>query len=128
MDYAIDTELWKSAFVSSTIAQLRSDLSILKRDNESLREVAASAVAERDEARRMLELRWRISLNTEDQVSVGLRKFAAEHYMEETTRVGRCDQEIVALRSQLALAESKRKPARHRPGEQVSVGWDPEGE
>ena len=40
----------------------------------------------------------------------------------------RLEEENAALRSQLALAESKRKPARHRPGEQVSVGWDPEGE
>lgn len=37
-------------------------------------------------------------------------------------------EEVRALRSQLALAESRRAPARHRPGPQVSVGWDPEGE
>lgn len=32
-----------------------------------------------------------------------------------------------ALRSQLALAEERRRPARHRPGDQRPVGWDPEG-
>ena len=38
-----------------------------------------------------------------------------------------CEQ-LAALRSQLAIAEERRRPARHRPGAVVNVGWDPEGD
>ena len=116
------------------VQQMRGEIMGLEMRVTDLACELSAAREERDDARRMLELRWQvagtkqppisINLNTDDPVSAGPKRLATER----VEGLERCEQENAALRCQLALAESKRKPARHRPGDQVSVGWDPEGD
>lgn len=83
---------------------------------------------------RILELE-RMNADLEKELSeapsradVNVLKDALDSEKAHSGSVWNLRQEVLALRAQLALAESRRAPARHRPGPQVSVGWDPEGE
>ena len=102
---------------ADALSDLRASAGALLTENESLRArlVTMQALAREADARcvELLEAR----AGAAEQISCPIVSPRSES----------CEL-VSSLRSQLALAEERRRPARHRPGEQVSVGWDPEGE
>jgi hypothetical protein len=83
-------------------------------DTALYKEQTLRGAAEREveELREKLRRKWKLAEEISGDTVSGIRHAA----------------EVAALRSQLALAEERRRPARHRPGAVVNVGWDPEGD
>lgn len=106
------------------VAALNNKIDQLEKRTTDLSCELSAARAERDEAKGLSGL---LRDSREEMLRRQLADAAGASW-EALRDASALEDENRALRYQLSIAESKRNPARHRPGEQVSVGWDPEGD
>jgi hypothetical protein len=88
----------------------------------------ADTISQEEHLRAVSQLQADLSVLKLERAELQATLRAACSTCTRTQNMGLRAEELAALRSQLALAEERRRPARHRPGAVVNVGWDPEGD